>query len=309
MMPRRYLITGCSGFWGSHLAPILAKEGHQVFGTCRSHSLSFEGVTSLPCDLANREAVREAVRVSRPDVIFHLAAQAYIPAAWKDFEGTFQTNVFGTYYLLDAVRGENLKSRIIIAGSSTVYGTLGKDETSLSEEHPFKPADPYGLSKVTQDLLGRMYHDLFELVVIRFIPFYVIGPKKEPDAPSDFAKAIVRHRQGQTESLKVGNLNVIRDVVDIRDAIRALRLIEEKAPVGSVYNICSGMGISLKEILEKMISLSHSKLKVVVDSNKFRVGDRLRIVGNPDHLKALGWEPTVSLEETLQGILDYWEKS
>lgn len=307
-MPRRYLITGSSGFWGSHLAPVLLKKGYQVFGTYRHRQPSSEGLTPVPCDLHNRDAIRGVVSSSRPDVVFHLAAQAYVPASWKDFEGTFRTNVFGTYYLLEALREQKLNCRVIMLGSSSEFGTLKEGETKFDESHAFQPSSPYGLSKVASDLLAKMYCELFLLPVIRVVPFYVIGPKKEPDAPSDFAKAIVRIQRGEAKELSVGNLSAVRDVVDIRDAIRALLLIEEKGELGSAYNICTGKGTSLREILEKMISLSGLNLKAAVDPARLRAGDDSRVIGDPTRMKGLGWQPIIPLGETLKSILDYWSE-
>jgi len=239
-------------------------------------------------------------------VVIHLAAQAYVPLSWKDVEGTFQTNVFGTYRLLETLREEKSDCLTVVFGSSSEFGSVKNSEERIGEDRPFNPSSPYGLSKVTGDLLAKMYHEVFGMRIIRVIPFYVIGPKKEPDAPSDFAKAIARSQKEQAKEISVGNLSAVRDIVDIHDAVRALLVIEEKGEPGTAYNICTGNGTSLKVLLEKMIRLSRSGLKIVVDSNKFRAGDDSRVVGDPTRLKNLGWEPTVPLEETLKSVLDYW---
>ena len=305
-MPKKYLITGCSGFLGFHLASYLIQKGHRVFGTFWNHPVKLKGIKSIHCNFKNAASVYHAVKKSRPEVIFHLAGQSNIPYSWTAFEETFQTNVFGTYYLLESVREQKLKCRVVVTGSSSEYGPLPDKKSRLDENSPFRPTNPYALSKISEDLLGRIYHNNFGLPVLSVIPFYVVGPRKERDALSYFAQAVVRHRRGELKILPVGNLAAIRDVVDVRDGIRALELIGEKGKPGQSYNLCTGKEISLKEILHKMLKLSRSSMKIVVDRKKFRVGDETRIVGIPFRLKKLGWKPRYKLEETLKSILDYW---
>ena len=308
-MPKRYLVTGCSGFLGFHLASYLIQKGHRVFGTFWNHPLKVKGVKSVHCDFKNAASVRHAIEKSRPEMIFHLAGQSNIPYSWTAFEETFQTNVFGTYYLLESVRELKLKCRVVVTGSSSEYGPLQDKKARLDENSPFRPTNPYALSKISEDLLGRIYHNNFGLPILGVIPFYVVGPRKERDALSYFAQAISRHRRGELKILPVGNLAVIRDVVDVRDGVRALDLIGEKGQSGQVYNLCTGKEISLKEVLNKMLKLSRSSMKVIADAKKFRVGDEIRIVGNPSQLTKLGWKPRYNLEETLKSILDYWAKN
>lgn len=309
-MPSRYLITGCGGFIGFHLSESLIKSGKTIYGICHQKELSLRGIQTVRCDIRDRASVYAAVTKSKPEIIYHLAAQSNIMLSWQHLEDTFNANVHGTYYLLEAAKELKLNSRIIIFGSSSEYGTLPESEKHHKENiSPFKPASPYALSKVAADLMGRMYYEVFGVSVISVLPFYVIGPRKAPDAPSDFAKAIVRCEHGEISELKVGNLEVVRDVVDVRDAIGALRLIEEKGESGSSYNLCSGQGVKLKLILDHLLDIAKSKLKITVDSSKFRPGDNNRIVGSPEKLNALGWKPTFSLRETLEAILHYWRET
>lgn len=308
-MPRTYLITGCSGFLGHHLAQFLVRAGHRVTGTYHRKEFSLEGVRAVPCNFQDRDSVRKVLDALTPDVIFHLAAQSLIQASWKDFEGTFQTNVFGTYYLLETLREKNWKGRLVIAGSSSEYGSIPANEAPLQEGGPFQPRNPYALSKIAEDLLGWVYFKSFGMPIIRVIPFYIMGPRKEPDAPSDFAKAIVRHRKGDPAPITVGNLNVVRDVVDVRDAVRALVLISEKGEEGTAYNLCTGKETTLQEILDRLLKIAGSEIPVHHDPAKFRVGEDQKIVGSASRLKSLGWEPAFSLNETLKTILDYWARS
>ena len=309
-MPSRYLITGCSGFIGSCLAESLVKSGKIVYGTFHQKALAVQGVRAVACDMRSRSSIQTLVAECKPDVIYHLAAQSGIMTSWQHPEDTFAINVYGTYYLLEVVKELKLNSRVIVFGSSSEYGSLEDDQKYHTEDAvPFRPGSPYALSKVAQDLMGRLYYEVFNMPIIRVLPFYIIGPRKEPDAPSDFAKAIVRFERGQMSELSVGNLNVVRDVVDVRDGITALRLIEEKGTPGLSYNLCSGRGTELQTILNGLLNISGSQLKVVVDSTKLRPGDNNRIVGNLERLRKLGWEPTFSLEETLTSILDYWRKA
>ena len=308
-MPKRYLVTGCSGFLGFHLASYLIQKGRRVFGTFWNHPLKLKSVKPIRCDFQNAVSVRNAIEKSRPDVIFHLAGQSNIPYSWTAFEETFQTNVFGTYYLLESVRQLKLKCRVVVTGSSSEYGPLKDKKSRLDENSPFRPANPYALSKIGQDLLGRVYHHSFGMPVLSVVPFYVVGPRKERDAVSYFAQTIARHKRGKVKNLPVGNLAVVRDVVDVRDGIRALELIGEKGRPGQSYNLCTGKEISLKKVLHKMLKLSGSSMKIVADRKKLRVGDETRIVGNPARLKKLGWKPRYKLEETLKSILDYWTEN
>jgi GDP-4-dehydro-6-deoxy-D-mannose reductase len=180
-------------------------------------------------------------------------------------------------------------------------------EDLLRETGPFRSTNPYALSKTAVELLGKMYHETFGLDVLSVIPFYVLGPRKEPDAPSDFAKAIASFRRGKVKELTVGNLDVVRDVVDIRDAVKGLSLLVEKGQPGVSYNLCTGKGTTLRQILEGLLKISRSKLPIVQDPDKLRLGENQRIVGDPSRLKSLGWAPTVKMEDTLKSILDYWE--
>ncbi len=306
-MHKRYLVTGCSGFLGSHLAEYLLQKKGKVFGTYHSRKINLKGVTTLACDFRNRNAVESVLKKSKPDVIFHFAGQSNILRSWKQFDETFQTNVSGTYYLLEALRKFRIKSRVIVAGSSSEYGPVKDKRVKLSETSPFRPSNPYALSKVGEDLLGFVYSRTYQMPVLRVIPFYVMGPRKEPDAPSDFAKAIFSRPTNEPAELRVGNLSAVRDVVDYRDAMQAFFILSERGQVGESYNLCTGKETSLKEILSQMLKLSGSRMKVKIDHSKFRVGDEARVIGNPAKLKKLGWRPKHSVRETLESILDYWK--
>lgn len=305
----RYLITGCSGFLGHHLAEFLLQKGHQVFGTFWSHPITLKGVTSLRCDFRSQPAVRRVVKRAQPNVIFHFAGQSNIPHSWNDFQGTFEINVHGTYFLLEAVKDMIPQARVVVVGSSSEYGPVKEKNGLLAENSPLHPTNPYALSKVAEDLLGWVYYRALGLTILRVIPFYVVGARKESDAPSDFAKAIVGHARGKVANLGVGNLAAIRDVVDIRDATTAFYAIGKKGLAGRSYNLCTGREVSLRDILRKMIAISGSPLKITTDPDKFRVADDTRIVGNPRRLKGLGWKPRFSLDETLGTMLDYWKRN
>lgn len=305
----RYLITGCSGFLGTHLGQKLVASGHEVYGTHCTRKIIVPKVKALHCDFTDEARVREVVKQSQPDVIYHLAAQSNIVASWKNLPKTLAVNVCGTHYLLQAIKEQVPNSRTMIFGSSSEYGSLPNGKTRHCEGHQFRPGTPYALSKVAEDLLGHIYADAFQISVICVRPFYIIGPRKEPDAPSDFAKAIVQCRRGKTKQLKVGNLDVVRDVVDVRDAISALNFIEKKGLSGNTYNLCSGKGTKLKTILKGLLELSSSDLEIVVDPGKFRRGEDARIVGSPERIRRLGWVPIFSLKETLTSIMNYWSQA
>ncbi len=304
---RRYLVTGASGFLGRALAEHLLRKGGRVFGTYRTRRLALKGATLFRCDFRDAGSVRAAVRRSRPDVVFHFAAQSNIPASWKDFSGTIETNVGGTpRRRVGGGRGAP-RARGARGGSRSEPAPARGRRKRLNEDSPLRPTNPYALSKVGADLLGGAYASAFGLSVVRAIPFYVVGPRKEPDAPSDFAKAVAARARGGAGELRVGNLSSIRDVVDVRDATAAFAALAEKGRSGCAYNLCSGRETSLREILRRMIRLSGSDLKVRIDPKKFRVADDARLVGDPGRLRKLGWKPRYSLDDTLESVLDYWK--
>ena len=310
--PTRCLITGCEGFLGSHLADFLVAKGLVVYGTVYEDTGNLKHLdgkmTMVPLDLEDRQRVEAVVKESSPDLVFHLAAQSFVTVSWLDPELTLRTNVLGTFNLLEALRQHGHPSVVEILGSSAVYGPSSLSEMPLGEGHEFRPTSMYAVSKVTEDVLGYFYWKVYGLPILRVRPFNMTGPRKIADAVSDFARGIAEVEKGQREVLEVGNLDAVRDITDGRDAVQALWTLAQKGEPGETYNLCSGQGRTLREILEQILSLAKGKIEVEVSSEKLRPYDDPIYIGNNAKLLELGWKPQIPFVQTLQDSLDYWRE-
>lgn len=308
----RCLITGCGGFIGSHLAGLLLEKGNIVYGTVHQHTENLDylkdRITILECDILDRKRVDDVVLEVEPDCVFHLAAQSLILPSWQDPENTIKTNIMGTLYLLDSIRKAKIDPLIEIVCSSAEYGFNHESEIPIKEDEGFKPSSPYGMSKVGQDMLAYLYWRTYRMRTIRVRPFYITGPRKTADACSDFARGIAKIEKEQTETLSTGNLETVRDIVDVRDCVRAMLLLMECGVPGEVYNICSGRGYKMRDILDKLLSLSSSKIRICQSLKKTRPSDDTILIGDNSKLCKLGWKPQIPVEQTLSDILDYWRK-
>ncbi|MDP2948666.1 MAG: GDP-mannose 4,6-dehydratase [Chloroflexota bacterium] len=307
------LVTGVGGFLGSYLAELLLDRGCVVYGAVRRGPANVaclkDRLSLLPCDVLDAAQVEAAVRESQPEVVFHLAAQSLPVLSWKDPEDTFRTNVFGTLNLLEAVRKASPAATVVVAGSSAEYGFASPEEAPRREDRPLRPASPYGVSKVAAGLLGHLYWHTYGLKVVHVRPFFVIGPRKTSDACSDFARGIVAVERGERRAVSVGNLEAVRDFLDVRDAVRGLWLLGEKGTPGEVYNLCSGTGNKVRELLDILVSMAERSIPVEQDLARLRPIDEPVIIGDNTRLRALGWSPQIPLDQTLKDILDYWRRS
>ncbi len=312
----RVLITGITGFAGSHLAELLlAEEGVEVFGTVRWRS-RLENVAHLldrvrlvECDLRDRTSVDEALAAIRPDRIFHLAAQSFVPTSWNAPQETMVTNVIGQINLLEAARQACPRARILVAGSSEEYGLVHPEEVPISETNPLRPLSPYGVSKVAQDLLGYQYARSYGLHIVRTRAFNHTGPRRgHVFLTSNLARQVAEMEAGLREPvLEVGNLEARRDFTDVRDVVRAYRLVLELGAAGEVYNIASGTSWSVAEVIEILRGLSRVPFAVRQDPARLRPSDVPLLVGDASRLRAVtGWEPSVPFERTLSDLLDWW---
>ena len=262
------LITGITGFAGSHLAEyILAHHpGVKVHGLVRWRSrmeniaplLHTGKITLYEADLKDMSSLRKALAAARPDRIFHLAAQSFVPASWKLPAETFMINAVGQINLFEAVMAEKLDPRIQIAGSSEEYGLVHPDEVPMKETNPLRPLSPYAVSKVAQDLLGFQYWQSYRLRVVRTRGFNHTGPRRgEVFVTSNFARQIVMIEKGLVPPvIHVGNLEAKRDFTDVRDTVRGYWLALEKGASGEVYNIGTGNAVSMKDLLDRLLALS-----------------------------------------------------
>ncbi|MBT5192663.1 MAG: NAD-dependent epimerase/dehydratase family protein [Rhodospirillaceae bacterium] len=305
-----YLVTGARGFIGGHLLDRLRADGHQAHGISRGYGDDGRNQASheLTGDVRDQKQMQAILRQTRPDIIFHCAAQSYPGIAWKAPLDTFEANAVGTLSLLQSMIDVDLSPRVVICSSSAVYGS-GNGRDPINESHALAPADPYGLSKVTQEEIGRYFVRNHSTDVVFARPFFVMGPRKEGDVCSDFAREIVTIESGAKDTISVGNLEVYRDFLDINDAVEAMLLLADRGKGGEAYNICSGDGQSIQSILD--ILMRHCKrpeISVSVAADKLRKNDLKYRVGDCEKLQALGWTAKVSLETSLPNILQYWRK-
>jgi GDP-4-dehydro-6-deoxy-D-mannose reductase len=314
----RVLITGFTGFVGSHLADYLVARGDvEVFGMHRWRS-RMENVEHLgtrvhrvECDLHDAAATRRVLRDVRPDRIFHLAAQSYVPTSWLIPGETLTGNVMGEVNLFEGIRDLDLPARVHIAGSSEEYGLVLPDEVPIREDSPLRPLSPYGVSKVTQDLLAYQYWKSYGLHVVRTRGFNHTGPRRgEVFVSSNFSRQIAEIEKGLREPVvRVGNLDSIRDFTDVRDMVRAYWLALERGEPGEVYNVCSGRGYSAHQVLDILLGLSAVRVEIRQDPARMRPSDVTLLVGDYSKFRSItGWEPTIPFEVTLKDLLEHWRK-
>lgn len=315
----RVLITGITGFAGSHLVEYLLAEvpGVEIYGTKRWRS-RMENIEHLDgkvqlreCDLRDAAAVQSVVTEIRPDYIFHLAAQSYVPASWRAPSETLTTNLLGQTNIFEAVRVLELDPVIQIAGSSEEYGLVLPDEVPIKETNPLRPLSPYAVSKVAQDLLAYQYFRSYGLKTIRTRGFNHTGPRRgEVFVTSNFAKQIASIEAGLREPvIRVGNLDAQRDFTDVRDMVRAYWLAVTKATPGEVYNLASGSAVTIRELLDRLLALSDTKVEVQVDPDRLRPSDVEILLGDYSKFRSdTGWEPSIPLEQTLKDTLDFWRQ-
>jgi GDP-4-dehydro-6-deoxy-D-mannose reductase len=309
----RVLVTGVAGFVGGHVVDFLRGEQPEATvvgldnhpGT-RAQTL---GIEIVQVDLQDAASVKAAIDRVRPDRLIHLAAQSSPQRSWDDPAGTLRTNVLGMLHLLEAVRSGGGAPRILAVGSTDEYGLVKPDEVPLREDAPLRPTSPYAASKIAQGYLALQYALSPGLHVVRTRTFHHTGPRRgEQFAESSFARQLAEIEIGQRPPrLLVGNLQAVRDFTDVRDVVRAYWLLLERGAPGEVYNVCSGRGVRLADLLDRLIALSGLRVEVQVDAARLRTVDAPILVGDPGRLRAAtGWEPTIPLDRTLRDLLDYW---
>jgi GDP-4-dehydro-6-deoxy-D-mannose reductase len=315
----RALITGITGFAGSHLAEYLLGEQPDVdvHGTYRwrSRMENIRGVVDRvrlhETDLRDGAAVHKLLAEVRPDAIFHLAAQSFVPTSWRAPAETLGTNINSQVHIFEAIRALEIDPVIQIACSSEEYGLVHADEVPITEDNPLRPLSPYAVSKVAQDLLGYQYFRSYGLKVIRTRGFNHTGPRRgEVFVSSNFARQLAEIEAGLREPvIHVGNLDAVRDFTDVRDMVRAYWLAVTRGKPGEAYNIASGRGITIRELLDTLIELSTSTPEVRVDPARLRPSDVEVLLGDSSKFRAdTGWEPRIPLEQTLADILAYWRE-
>jgi len=316
----RVLITGITGFAGSHLAEYLLAEHPEVeiHGTYRWRS-RMENLSRIEdgkihlqeSDLRDFSSVHNALKRIRPDAIFHLAAQSYVPSSWTGPNDTLVTNISGQTNIFEVVRQLEIDPVIQIACSSEEYGLVLPEETPITELNPLRPLSPYAVSKVAQDMLGYQYFQSYGLKAIRTRGFNHTGPRRgDVFVTSNFAKQIVSIELGLREPvIRVGNLEAVRDFTDVRDMVRAYWLAVNHARPGEVYNIASGVGITIQELLDRLLAMSTAEVRVEIDPDRLRPSDVEILVGDSSKFRAdTGWEPQIPFDQTLRDTLEFWRQ-
>jgi GDP-4-dehydro-6-deoxy-D-mannose reductase len=335
------LITGITGMAGSHLAECLVdRPDVQVFGSFRWRSnranlgdladasklnvlegklISSEAeladqvkpgtVTLVECELQDAFAVQRLIGCVRPDRLFHLAAQSFVPTSWAAPAQTISINVQSQVNLFEAIRQARLDPLIHVAGSSEEYGLVYPDEAPIKESNPLRPLSPYAVSKVTQEMLATQYYRSYGLKNVVTRAFNHEGPRRgEVMVTSNFAKQLAEIEAGVREPvIEVGNLTARRDWSDVRDMVRAYWLTLEHCQPGEVYNIGTGSAVTVRAMLDMLLELSTADVKVIQVPSKMRPSDVELLQADASKFKAeTGWEPVIPLQQTLRDTLDYW---
>jgi GDP-4-dehydro-6-deoxy-D-mannose reductase len=306
---RPILVTGAAGFAGGHLIDLLARGGAEIVAWHRPAGApprDAPGTRWEAVDLLDRHAVVAAIARTGPAAVYHCAGAAHVGRAWDSTASTFATNVRGTHHLLQALELAGTDARVLIPSSALVYA---RADEPLKEEHPLVPASPYGLSKLAQEMLGRRTNGPVAVTVAR--AFNHFGPRQDPFfAAAGFARRIADIERGRWEPvISAGNLDAQRDLTDVRDTVRAYRLILERGQAGRPYNVCSGRAITIRHLLGLMIVRARVPVVVKVDPARYRPNDMPRLVGDPGRLRdELGWTAEIPIEQTVDDLLEYWRR-
>lgn len=316
-MAKKALITGIAGFVGSHMAELLLAEGYEVYGLCRPRS-KMDHIESIKskihledADLLDSHSLYATINKIRPEYIFHLAAQSFVPTSWGSPAVTLEVNIVGSANVFEAVRQVGIDPVIQIACSSEEYGLVHEDEVPIKESNPLRPLSPYAVSKLAMDYLGYQYYESYKMRIIRTRGFNHTGPRRgDTFAESTFAKQIALIEKGKQEPvIYVGNLEAARDYTDVRDMVRAYLLAVHKCDPGDVYNISTGMSIKIADVLKLMLSMSKVKVEIKEDPKRMRPSDVPILIGdNTKFVAKTGWKPEIPFTKTAEDLLNYWRE-
>jgi len=312
----KILITGITGFVGSHLVDyLLENEDVEIYGTVKIRS-NLENLTHnldkiklIECNILDSHNVEETIKNLQPDKIFHLAAQSFVPTSWRSPNDTLSTNILGQSNLFESVRKFSKDTKVLIAGSSEEYGLVEPHEVPITEAQPLRPLSPYAVSKVTQDVMAYQYVKSYNLHIVRTRAFNHSGPRRPSFfVDSSFARQVVEIKLGLKKAvLKHGNLEAARDFTHVKDMVRAYVLAINKCVPGEVYNICRGKETKIQDILNKLISIANVDIRTEQDPSRMRPSDVPILLGDSTKFRNLtGWQPEYGIEEILQDTYDYW---
>jgi GDP-4-dehydro-6-deoxy-D-mannose reductase len=309
----RVLVTGAGGFVGRHLVRALAGEGHEVHGLVHPSDpvagLAELAMTQHPGDVVDGAAFEATVAAVVPEAVVHLAALSFVPAAERDPLPTYRVNVGGTLAVLAAMRARVPKARLLFIGSGDAYGAVRPDEVPIGEDVPLRPLSVYGASKAAAEVTAAQWARSYGLDVVRVRPFNHTGPGQTPTfvCPA-MAKQVADIEAGRQEPvIRAGNLDPVRDLSDVRDVVAGYVALLERGKTGEVYNLCSGTGCSIRELIDLLRSLARVPIEVTQDPALVRPVEVPRIVGS--HARATadtGWRPRIPFEQTVADVLAWW---
>ena len=312
---KKVLIIGINGFVGTHLSNEFINNGYKCYGgdlnisnLNNNNNNNNNNIELFKLDILDKESIIEVLRKVKPDYIINLAAISSVKLSWTIPQKTFEVNVNGTINILESVKELNIKTRVLLIGSSEQYGQIDYTK-SVSEKSELNALNPYGISKAAQERMANLYVQAYGLDVMMVRAFNHIGPGQGKGfVVPDFASQIVEIENGIKEPiLMVGNLDAERDFTDVRDVVRAYRFILERGIKGEVYNVGSGKAVKINTILNKLVLSSTSQIDIVIDTSKFRAIETPKIECDNTKLKnQTGWELSYTIDESLKEILKYW---
>lgn len=308
------LVTGAEGFIGSHLVRFLHAKGWDVVGSYRLHDSRLPSqearLSFVQLDLRNGQRVGQVLEQTRPTHVFHLGAQSLPTVSWADPVETFESNIMGSLYLFEAVRHMKEPPVVVSACSSAEYGNVPPSAIPVTEEYPLHPLHPYGFSKMCHELVARQYFHDYGVPAVNIRLFNTTGAGKTNDAPSDFVRQLARIQKGLQEPvIEVGNLRPHRAFLDVRDAVAGFYLAGTKGTHGETYNLCAERTWRIAELLRTAIRLSGLRVEVRPVPRLMRPSDERIIFGSTKKFRRdTGWQPRLSLAQTLQSMLDYWNR-
>jgi GDP-4-dehydro-6-deoxy-D-mannose reductase len=314
MADQTILVTGGTGFAGSHLMEELFAQGVQKihtthFGAQNNATQNLDKLEFHNVDLTDRDAVLELFQKVQPTQVYHLASFAAVGKSFDRADALLKNNIALQLNVLEAIRQVSPQTRMLSIGSAEEYGIIAPDKIGqkIDESFPFNPANPYAISKITQELLANTYSFSYNIDIVRARPFNHIGERQSPDfvIPA-FVSQIIKIEKGQQSTMKVGSLEAVRDFTDVKDMVKAYILLMEKGQKGEVYNIGSGKGWKISEILDTLIGMAEMEIKVEPDPTRLRPSEVPYFVADNTKITKLGWEPKIPLKETLQRIINEW---
>ncbi len=301
----KVLITGSSGFIGSHLAVEFEENGYEVV------RCDLKGPDdTIVMDIMNQDMIQRVLEEYKPDLLINMAGQADVGLSWKKPQMTVELNMVGLVNILEAVKAVNPDTRVLVAGSSDEYGRLKENGTNVTEDTPVRPVTPYAISKFAQELFAQLYVNSYnmDICIIRLFNLGGAGQIKGYII-SDFASGIAEIEAGKKEYMSVGNLASARDFTHVKDACKAIRLVAAKGHTGEIYNITSGITYTAQEVLDKLVAMAKTRIDIRHDPSKMRPSDTPVVCGNHEKLTAhTGWMPERKLDEILADALDYWRE-